>query len=84
MEMHHGDVLVGTAMATELAMDTPPAPTLAQAREASKRYVCYENHSFPTCFVCGPGRPEQDGLQEFIVGDSKAPPISFSTLGNGC
>jgi hypothetical protein len=36
---------------------------LEAATEAARRYPCYENHIFPTCFVCGPGRPSHDGLE---------------------
>ena len=28
-------------------------------------FPCYEGHAFPTCFVCGPQRPEYDGLEIF-------------------
>ena len=35
------------------------------AHEASARYPWYEEHPFPTCFVCGPRRPDRDGLSIF-------------------
>lgn len=62
VEMLHGDITIGTVWATELVLDIPQAPTLAQARRASEGYLCYEGHSYPSCFVCGPGRPDNDGL----------------------
>lgn len=60
-----GDQLIGEAIPEILDLDTPPAPDFNQAREASGRYIGYENHVFPTCFVCGPDRHEGDGLRIF-------------------
>ena len=65
VRMFDGDTLVGTALPDPLEMDVPAAPSLEQAAEASTRYLCYENHVFPSCFVCGPGRPAHDGLDLF-------------------
>jgi len=43
-----------------------PAPTSwEQACRASRRYVGFQQHPFPGCFVCGPKRPEGDGLRIF-------------------
>jgi hypothetical protein len=61
--MHDDDRLVGTAVPAALEMEAPTVPTLAQAQDAASRYPCYEGHIFPTCFVCGPGRREHDGLE---------------------
>ena len=61
--MADGDRLVGTAVPAPLELAVPPAPTLAEAEDARHRYPCYTGHVFPTCFVCGPGRPEGDGLE---------------------
>ena len=60
-----GEVAVGTAYPDALELEVPPAPTPQQAADASTRYACYENHVFPSCFVCGPGRPAHDGLDLF-------------------
>jgi hypothetical protein len=62
LEMREGELLVGTAVKTVLDLDIPPAPTLEQAERASKGFLCYEEHSYPSCFVCGPGRSGHDGL----------------------
>ncbi len=62
VEMMDGETLVGTAMVTVLEMDIPPAPSLEQARLATKGYLCHDEHSYPTCFVCGTSRPGHDGL----------------------
>lgn len=61
-QMHDGETLVGTAVPASLSMAIPEAPTLEQARAAMENYAGKVGHAFPTCFVCGPGRPEHDGL----------------------
>lgn len=63
--MHDGDTLVGTAVKSSLELTPPAPPSLAQAEEAMRRFPGYEGHVFPTCFVCGPGRPAHDGLSLF-------------------
>lgn len=63
LAMYDGDDRVATAVPLPLELDVPRAPTPAQAEDAATRYACYENHVFPTCFVCGPGRPGHDGLE---------------------
>ena len=67
VQMYDGDTLVGSAVPAALALEVPPAPTLAQAVEASKGYLHHENHSYPTCFVCA-------GLPRFLCrgGSQKA------------
>jgi len=62
VEMQDGETLVGTATAAVLEMDIPQAPLLEHAERASKGYLCHEEHSYPTCFVCGTSRPGHDGL----------------------
>lgn len=45
---------------------TPPETVGADvASDASRGFPWYEGHPFPTCFVCGPRRPEGDGLRIF-------------------
>jgi hypothetical protein len=62
VEVRDGEMLVGTAVSAALELDIPPAPTLEQAEQASKGFLCYEEHSYPSCFVCGPTRSGHDGL----------------------
>ena len=47
----------------------PPAPTVEEAEIATRRYVGFAHHRFPTCFVCGTAR--DDGLRIYAghVGD---------------
>ena len=65
VEMVDGENLVGTATPAPFDLEVPEAPTLEEARDAMSRYPCYEGHVFPSCFVCGPGRPAHDGLGIF-------------------
>lgn len=58
-----GDELVAEAHPTSLDVQPPAVPALEQARAASSRYVGFDNHQFPTCYVCGPART--DGLGVF-------------------
>ena len=69
--MFDGDDRVATASPTTFGLDIPPAPGLDEAEDAATRYACYENHVFPTCFVCGPGRPNHDGLEIFAGPDKQ-------------
>lgn len=62
VELRDGDLLVGTAVSTTLDLVIPPAPTLEQAKRASEGFLCYEEHSYSTCYVCGPHRVDRDGL----------------------
>ena len=61
--------LDGEVMAeAEVVEDTlePVEPVDAdQAREATSRYPGLTSHPFPTCFSCGTGREEGDGLRIF-------------------
>lgn len=62
VEMFDGEARVASAVPVELELAAPDAPSAEQATDAASRYACYQNHVFPTCFVCGPGRPDHDGL----------------------
>lgn len=59
------DQLIGSAKSAVLAMVPPVPPTHQQARSAQKHYRGHQQHSFPTCFVCGPDRNHNDGLRLF-------------------
>jgi hypothetical protein len=58
------EVLVGEARILD---DPPPQATpvepvdLARATHAETSYLGLTTHPFPTCWVCGPSRPEHDG-----------------------
>ncbi|GAA4813586.1 hypothetical protein ACFQ0K_05595 [Nocardioides caeni] len=65
LEARHGDLLVAEASSAVAA----PAPVAgvdpARAEEAMASYPGLGTHPFPTCFVCGPGRAQGDGLRIF-------------------
>ncbi|MDN5895704.1 MAG: hypothetical protein L0H93_16975, partial [Nocardioides sp.] len=52
--------------------DVPPVPT-EEARAAMASYPGHTFHPFPTCYVCGTGRDEGDGMRIFPgrVGDAE-------------
>lgn len=61
-----GEALVAEGRHGEPQVAVPPAPSLKDAERASRAYTGHDpaEHAFPTCFVCGPLRPE-DGLHVF-------------------
>jgi hypothetical protein len=65
--LHDGDAVVAEARPTELAPDAPPAVEWAEANEAmnDSPFIDAATHPFPSCFVCGPTRPDGDGLRIF-------------------
>ena len=63
VRLHDGETLLAEARPAALALQTPPAPSLAQAEAAAARYPGLADHRYDTCFVCGPNR--KDGLDIF-------------------
>ncbi|GMQ86337.1 MAG: hypothetical protein BMS9Abin07_1911 [Acidimicrobiia bacterium] len=59
------DVLIAEASPATLNLEVPDPPSLAEAVEASKRFVWAEGHRLPHCFVCGTDRRHGDGLRIF-------------------
>lgn len=55
--------VIATARQRDADIPAVSAVSADEAREASKRYPGYGQHHFPTCYVCGPERP--DGLRIF-------------------
>jgi hypothetical protein len=64
VEMPEGGIEVrdGERAAATLDLTPPPPVEYAEAVEASRKYVGFANHRFPTCFVCGVGREYGDGM----------------------
>ena len=60
-----GDAVVAEAVQAQVDLTVPEPPTYEEATEASSRYPGFEEHAFPTCFVCGPERAAGDGLRIF-------------------
>ena len=67
IRLYGGEQLIAEAAAvTDDALDELVAPVgWDEAVQASARYAGFAEHPFPTCFVCGPGRPDSDGLSIF-------------------
>lgn len=57
-----GTVVAELAPASAITVTVPPIG-YADAEEAAARYAGFTEHPFPTCYVCGPERP--DGLRIF-------------------
>jgi hypothetical protein len=59
-----GDELVAEARGLEaLDLELEEPPPLHIAEEADARSPFYDDHAFPSCFVCGPAREPGDGLR---------------------
>jgi hypothetical protein len=63
VEVYDGDALVAEAVRTEVELEPPASVSFDDAEQAAVRYAGFEEHAFPTCFVCGPAR--SDGLGIF-------------------
>ncbi|BCB79549.1 hypothetical protein ACFQ1L_09590 [Phytohabitans flavus] len=57
-----GAIVAELAAASAITVTVPPIG-YALAEEAATRYAGFAEHPFPTCYVCGPERP--DGLRIF-------------------
>ncbi|PWE16447.1 hypothetical protein DDZ18_13600 [Marinicauda salina] len=61
-----GETLIGAAEPADAPdLDIPALPPREAIEAASSRYVGFERHAFPGCYVCGPERAEGDGLRIF-------------------
>ncbi len=83
-----GDDLIATAVPAAVLSHPPSAPTVEETEIATRRYVGFAHHRFPTCFVCGTAREDGlriyagqvgDGPQRF--GDTRAAPPSRRVAG---
>ena len=55
-------VLIAEAKSTVLQLEVPDPPSLEEAQQAKQHYAGFAYHAFPSCFVCGPARPKDNGL----------------------
>lgn len=81
----NGDQVVAEGVSARFELDVPVPPAYREAAEYSKKYMGFEKHAFPKCFVCGPQRNEGDGLRIFpgqIPGTSSvaAPWLPYASL----
>jgi hypothetical protein len=61
----NGTLVASAVPAAEPIGEVPPPVSLDDARVAAAAYQGFVEHPFPTCFVCGPARPDGDGLRIF-------------------
>ena len=57
------DRIIGRAERADATWAVPGPVDYDQAVGASRAFPWYADHPFPTCFVCGPDRGEDDGLR---------------------
>jgi hypothetical protein len=75
LEVRRGSEVLARALPAELELEVPAAPSYVEALDASRHFVGFARHAFPTCFVCGPDRARGDGLRIFagrIAGRAEA------------
>jgi hypothetical protein len=64
--LHDGETLVAEGRRLDrLELEPPEVLDASRGEAARANYPWLEAHPFPTCFVCGPQRPANDGLEIF-------------------
>jgi len=58
-----GETVIAEGAPASLDIDVPEPVALPDAEAASRSYLGFRRHPFPTCFACGPQRAEGDGLR---------------------
>jgi hypothetical protein len=84
LELHASGQRLARAEHAKLTLAAPPAPDYLAALEASRRYIGFQRHAFPACFVCGPERLRGDGLRIFAGSSGQqvaAPWVPDESLG---
>jgi len=84
LELHAPGQRLARAQRATLSLVPPPAPDYLAALEASRRYIGFQRHAFPACFVCGPERLRGDGLRIFAGSSGQhvaAPWVPHPSLG---
>lgn len=64
-EATHGEHVVAQAEVVDADVAVVEPVSAAEARDAEAAYAGHAFHPFPTCFACGTGRDERDGLRIF-------------------
>jgi hypothetical protein len=65
IEVYAGTTLIAQARPVDPPPERVPAVTPAEAARAARAYPGFADHPFPACYVCGPRRPDGDGLRIF-------------------
>jgi hypothetical protein len=63
--LRHQDEVIASGKPDELRLEVPPAPDYVEALRASRSFIGFQHHPYPSCFVCGPQRARGDGLRIF-------------------
>jgi hypothetical protein len=82
LELRDGDELVAEARVADVELDVPTPPPFERAIELSERFVWFQRHEFPTCFVCGPKRTPGDGLRIFPGAERSGEPVASPWIPN--
>jgi len=59
------EIMVAEAKPSTFTLKPVVPPSYAEALAASRQYRGFDFHWYPSCFVCGPDREENDGLRIF-------------------
>ena len=65
LTLRDGNAIIAEGKTGKLDIEPPEPPSFSLAVDSSKHYIGFEQHQFPTCFVCGPDRVEGEGLRIF-------------------
>lgn len=65
VQLMYDGQLIAEARTSSLDLVVPEPPSLEEAITASKSYAGFSSHLYPSCFVCGPDRPNHDGMGIF-------------------
>jgi hypothetical protein len=65
LDLHGGDGLLAYAEPDSLQLNIPAAPDYVDAITDSRRFIAFERHAYPGCFVCGTARARGDGMRIF-------------------
>lgn len=66
VSLHDGETLIAEGRQLDaLQLEVKGSVDAGSGAAASANYPWYDEHFFPTCFVCGPKRAERDGLGIF-------------------
>jgi len=63
--LRDGETVIADGAPASVDIDVPEPVGFPDAEAASKSYLGFRQHAFPTCFGCGPQRAEGDGLRIF-------------------
>jgi hypothetical protein len=60
-----GETVIVDGAPASVEIEVPEPVNFPEAEAASRSYVGFHQHAFPTCFGCGPQHSEGDGLRIF-------------------